>query len=187
MGSEKSRPEGTASTWKTYIDEHPPRSEAVIRGKGMPVWSLVNQFRLNRGDKEQTLDSYLGEVSNEELDAALAYYWTKPFVIDEKLEEIDGPSYWGPFAAPGVPNSAKNDEPWLKYIDEHSPRGVPVIRDKGMSVWSVVGYYKLYQGDKERLLANYRGHLTDQELDAAISYYWAKPYLIERKLKEIST
>ena len=178
---------GERPWWQKHIDEDSPSSVAVIRGKGMSVWSLVRYYRLHRGDNERVLASYHGELASEELEAALAYYWTKPFAIDAKLVEIDDPSYWGPLDARSVPNAAKNDQPWLKFIDEHSPRGIPVIRDKGMSIWSVVGYYRLYQGDKERLLANYRGRLTAQEFDAAISYYWAKPYLIERKLREIST
>ena len=133
------------------------------------------------------LAAWHGELTAEELEAALAYYWSKPYAIEEKLEEISDHSHWGPFAVPGVPHKIKNDQPWRKYVDEHSPRGVPVIRDKGMSIWSLVGYYRLYHGDKDRLLANYRGHLTMQELDAAISYYWAKPHGVEQKLKEIST
>ena len=55
-----------------------------------------------------------------------------------------------------------------------------------MSIWSLVGYYRLFRGDSDQLLANYRGRLTPEELKAAISYYWAKPHAIERKLKEIS-
>ena len=173
--------------WHKYIDEHSKRTVAVIRDKGMPVWSLIRYYRLYRGDGERVLAAWRGELTDKELEAALAYYWNKPYAIDEKLEEIDDHSYWGPFAAPGVPHTIKNDQSWRKYVDEHSPRGVPVIRDKGMSIWSLVGYYRLYRGDKDRLLANYRGHLTMQELDAAISYYWTKPHGIERKLKEIST
>ena len=173
--------------WHRYIDENSGRSVAVIRDKGMSVWSLIGKYRLHRGDGERVLAAWHGELTAEELEAALAYYWANPYAIDEKLEEIDDHSHWGPFAAPSVPHTIKIDQPWRKYIDEHSPRGVPVIRDKGMSIWSLVGYYRLYQGDKDRLLANYRSHLTMQELDAAISYYWAKPHGIERKLKEIST
>ena len=45
---------------------------------------------------------------------------------------------------------------WHKYIDEES-RSVAVIRDKGMSVWSLIGKYRLYQGDAERLLSSWRG------------------------------
>ena len=171
--------------WHKYIDEE-SRSVAVIRDKGMSVWSLIGKYRLYQGDAERLLSSWRGELAAEELDAALAYYWSKPYAVDEKLEEIDDHSHWGPFAAPGVPHTIKNDQPWRKYVDEHSPRGVPVIRDKGMSIWSLVGYYRLFGGDSDRLLENYRGRLTPEELNAAIAYFWAKPHAIEKKLKEIS-
>ena len=159
----------------------------MIRGMGFSVWSLVSQFRINQGDKERTLASYGGDLTSEELDAALSFYWAKPHSIDEKLKEIDEHSYLGPSDVPVMLHETSSEHLWRQYIDEHSSRGVPVIRDKGMSVWSLVGYFRLFKGDKERLVGNYRGHLTIKELDAAIAYYWAKPYAIEQKLKEIST
>lgn len=76
-------------------------------------------------------------------------------------------------------------KPWKKYIDEES-RGVAQIRDKGWSVWSLVRYYRIHRGDKERVLAAYHGDLTIEELDAALAYYWANPFLIDEKLKELS-
>ena len=39
----------------------------------------------------------------------------------------------------------------------------------------------------ERVLAGYHGDLTSEELEAALSYYWAKPETIDRKWEEIST
>jgi hypothetical protein len=38
-----------------------------------------------------------------------------------------------------------------------------------------------------RVLAGYHGDLTSQELEADLSYYWAKPDAIDRKLEVIST
>ena len=38
-----------------------------------------------------------------------------------------------------------------------------------------------------RVLAGYHGDLIGEELEAALSYYWARPYAIDRKLEEIST
>ena len=38
------------------------------------------------------------------------------------------------------------DKSWQKYINENSRRSMPVIRDKGMSVWSIIGYYRVYEG-----------------------------------------
>ena len=79
------------------------------------------------------------------------------------------------------------EQPWRRYIDEHSPRSVPVIRDKGFSVWSVVGYFRVCRGDEKQVLEDYGGYLTSEELNAALSYYWADPILIDEKLEEIST
>lgn len=78
------------------------------------------------------------------------------------------------------------DKPWQDYIVVNSRRSVPVIRDKGMSVWSVIGYYRVYEEDRERLLATYCGHLTEDELDAALAYYQDYPDGIDRKLWEIA-
>ena len=47
-------------------------------------------------------------------------------------------------------------------------------------------YYRIHRGDKERVLAAYHGDLTIEELDAALAYYWANPFLIDEKLKELS-
>ena len=78
------------------------------------------------------------------------------------------------------------DKSWQKYIDLNSPRSVPIIRDKGMSVWSVIGYYRVYEEDREQLLATYCGELTEEELDAALAYYQDYPEGIDRKLWEIA-
>ncbi len=74
---------------------------------------------------------------------------------------------------------------WEKYIDENS-RTIPIVRDKGYSVWSIIGNMKLYRGDREEVLKGYMGTLTEEELDAAIAYYWAYPEGIDRKLWEIA-
>lgn len=187
MGSEKSRTESQAPSWQKYIDEHSGRSAAIIRDKGMSVWSLIRYYRLYRGDGERLLAAWHGELTAEELEAALAYYWSKPYAIDEKLEEISGESA-GAYAygrTEDAPLQRKSEQTWRKYIDEES-RSVALIRDKGWSVWSLVRYYRIHRGDKERVLAAYHGDLTAEELDAALSYYWANPFLIDEKLKGLS-
>ena len=78
-----------------------------------------------------------------------------------------------------------NPDLWRKYINEDS-RTVPTIRDKGYSVWSIIGYMKLYRGNREEVLMGYMGTLTENELEAAIAYYWAYPEGIDRKLWEIA-
>ena len=87
MSSEKSRPEKGEPSWRKYIDEE-SRSVALIRDKGWSVWSLVRYYRIHRGDKERVLAAYHGDLTAEELDAALAYYWANPLLIDEKLKAL---------------------------------------------------------------------------------------------------
>ena len=187
MSDEKDSPESQATPWwREYIDEYSRRSVAVIRGKGMSVWSLIGYYRLHRGDNEQLLDSWAGRLTAEELEAALAYYWAYPHRIDEKLAEISGESA-GPYLNSGFEDAppTQNGEPsWRKYIDEES-RSVAQIRDKGWSVWSLVRYYRIHRGDKARVLAAYHGELTAEELEAALSYYWANWFLIDEKLKAL--
>ena len=188
MSTQKSEPESPALPWwHKYIDEYSGRSVAVIRDKGMSVWSLIGYYRLCRGDGERVLNAWHGELTAEEFEAALAYYWSKPYAIDEKLEEISGESV-GAYAygrSEDEPLQRKNKQPWHKYIDEES-RSVALIRDKGWSVWSLVRYYRIHRGDKERVLAAYHGDLTTEELDAALAYYWANSFLIDEKLKALS-
>ena len=173
--------------WQKHIDEE-SRSSAVIRDKGMSVWSLIGRYRAYRGNAERMLAAYDGHLTAGELEAALAYYWAKPHDIDEKLRENAGDDD-GPYVR--VSHGEKSlqqdrEQPWERYIDEES-RNVATIRDKGYSVWSLVRYFRVYRGNKERALAGYHGDLTSEELDAALAYYWAKPQAIDRKLKEIST
>ena len=79
----------------------------------------------------------------------------------------------------------RQDKHWRDYIEEYSPRGVPTIRDKGMSVWSLVGYYRVYEGDKQKILNGWMGELTAEELDAALAYYEEYPDDIDRRLWEL--
>ena len=64
---------------------------------------------------------------------------------------------------------------------------MPVIRAKGFSVWSVVGYFRTCEEDRDRVLADYAGTLTPEELAAALAYYEANPDAIDKKLKEIAS
>ena len=84
-----------------------------------------------------------------------------------------------------MPFSGKFDY-WQNYGDEKSRRSIPVIGEKGYSVWSIIGYYKLCKGNREQLLVDYGESLTAEELEAALAYYWAYPEGINRKLWEIA-
>lgn len=188
MSDEKSSPESQGPPWwREYIDEHSARSVAVIRDKGVSVWSLISRYRHYRGDGERLLSSWRGELTTNELEAALAYYWANPVGIDEKLEEISGESP-GPYLNSEIedtPLKQKVEPSWRKYIDEES-RSVAQIKDKGWSVWSLMRYYRIHRGDKNRVIAAYHGDLTEEEFDAALSYYWANWFLIDEKLKALS-
>ncbi len=175
-------------SWQKYIDEE-SRSVAVIRDKGMSVWSLVRYFRVYKGNKERVLAGYDGELTREELDAALAYYWANPGDIDRKLKESseDNDGAYVPAVNNDMALQQTRERPWIKYIEEDSPRNVPVIRHKGFSIWSVVGYYKVCGGDEKQVLEGYGGYLTGEELNAALAYYWVDPIPIDEKLEEIST
>ena len=188
VSNEKNRREAQEQPWwHKHIDEDSGRGVAVIRGKGMPVWSLIGHYRLYQGDAERLLSSWRGELTAEELEAALAYYWAKPYAVDEKLEDISGEG-GGAYAyggAKGAPSHRKNGQPWQEYIDEES-RNIAIIRGKGWSVWSLVRFYRICGGDKDRILSSYLGELTGEELEAALAYYWANHDIIDRKLEEIS-
>ena len=63
-----------------------------------------------------------------------------------------------------MPFSGKFDY-WQNYGDEKSRRSIPVIGEKGYSVWSIIGYYKLCKGNREQLLVDYGESLTAEELE----------------------
>ena len=75
-------------SWKSHIDEASPRNVPVLKRKGYSVWSVVRSFVSCQGDVESTLADYGGELTVEELDAALSYYRAFPEDIDRKLQEI---------------------------------------------------------------------------------------------------
>lgn len=74
-------------------------------------------------------------------------------------------------AAANPPPPETRPPAWREYIDEESPRNVPVLREKGYSVWSVVRSYVSCEKDKIGTLADYGGELTAEELDAVLAYW----------------
>lgn len=183
-----SKPESTELPWwHKYIDEHSGRDVAVIRDKGISVLSLIGHYRLYQGDANRLLSYWRGELTTEELEAALAYYWANPYLIDQKLAESpgEGAGLYLDKEFEDTPLTLENKPAWQKYIDEES-RSIAQIKGKGWSVWSLVRYYRIHRGDKDRVIAAYHGDLTAEELDAALSYYWANWFLIDEKLKALS-
>ena len=82
--------------------------------------------------------------------------------------------------------SHPGEKGWQEYIDLNSRRSVPIIRDKGFSVWSVIGYFRVCGENESRVLADYRGELTAEELNAALAYYREHPEGIDEKLWELA-
>ena len=78
------------------------------------------------------------------------------------------------------------DKWWGEYLSPPINQAGPRIRDKGFPVWSLVGFYQLYAGDREQILYDYCGELTAAELDAALAYYAEFPEVVDRKLAEIA-
>ena len=74
--------------WEKYVDEHAKPGTPALRNSGYPVWSIIGNMKLYRGNRKEVLKGYMGTLTEPELDAAIAYYWAYPEDIDRKLWEI---------------------------------------------------------------------------------------------------
>ena len=81
-------PEVETRPWQKYIDENSRRNVAVLREKGYSIWSVMRSYVSCDRDLDRTLADYGGELTAEELQAALSYYQANREDIDRKLEEI---------------------------------------------------------------------------------------------------
>ena len=54
----------------------------------------------------------------------------------------------------------------------------------GLPVWVLIGYYRVYEGDKEKVWNSYRDWLTMDDVEAALAYYEEFPYDVDKKLWE---
>ena len=79
------------------------------------------------------------------------------------------------------------DRWWAKYLSTPIDAGGPRIRDKGFPVWALISHYKLYQGDKAKVLHSYRDWLTGADLEAALAYYAEFPEDVDRKLRRLES
>lgn len=59
--------------------------EACIRRTRIAVWGLVSMKRLGFTDQQLVHEDYPGQLTQEDLDAAWAYYATHPVEIDEAI------------------------------------------------------------------------------------------------------
>lgn len=81
-------PSPASAEYEKYIEvttKPGTRGEPVIRGKGFPVWSIVGYYLATGGKTQTMIEDYGGELTIEEIDAAMAYYKQHQDVIDAKL------------------------------------------------------------------------------------------------------
>lgn len=59
-------------------------ADARLRESGVPVWAIIGHLRVVGGDAARVLEDY--EITQDELDAALAYYRRHRAAIDARLK-----------------------------------------------------------------------------------------------------
>jgi uncharacterized protein (DUF433 family) len=68
----------------------------------------------------------------------------------------------------------------LNY-DRYGGRADARLKESGVSVWAIVSYLDVYEGDLDKVAWHFE--LSQEELDAALAYYQRnKPYLDARVL-----
>ncbi len=75
--------------WQEYLEDVMYRDGPHLRKKGLPVWVLVGNFQLYKGDKKKALGGYSEWLTYDDLEAALAYYAEFPEVIDRRLRSME--------------------------------------------------------------------------------------------------
>ena len=74
------------------------------------------------------------------------------------------------------------DKWWAKYMEDYDYDYGPRLRNTSLPYWVLVSRFQMYDGDKERILADWDGWVTSDELDAVLAYYKEFPEDIDRKL-----
>lgn len=74
------------------------------------------------------------------------------------------------------------DKWWAKYMEDYDYDYGPRLRNTSLPYWVLVSRFQMYDGDKERILADWDGWVTSDELDAVLAYYEEFPEDIDRKL-----
>lgn len=70
-----------------YIEVDPYRpspDEAWLRDSGVPVWAIIGQLEVLKGDIEQVASDY--GVPVDAVEAAIAYYWHHKPAIDARIQ-----------------------------------------------------------------------------------------------------
>jgi uncharacterized protein (DUF433 family) len=63
------------------------RKEPMIKGKGTPVWVLVGYYTKDNMTPEEISEYWNGEITPEEVRAAIAYWKKYPERVIDKLSE----------------------------------------------------------------------------------------------------
>ena len=69
-----------------WIEPHPWRrnaAEARLKGAKVSIWALIGYLRMVDGDRHRTAEGY--GITDEEVEAALAYYHENRAIIDARL------------------------------------------------------------------------------------------------------
>ena len=74
------------------------------------------------------------------------------------------------------------DRWWAKYMENYDYDDGPHLRKTGLPFWVLVSRYRLANGDKEKVIADWQGWVSPEELDAVLAYHQEFPEDIDRKL-----
>ena len=77
------------------------------------------------------------------------------------------------------------DKWWGKYMEEYDYDYGPRLRDSGLPYWVLVSRFNMYEGNKEKVLAGWKGRVSAAELDAVLAFYDEFPEEIDRKLWQL--
>lgn len=66
------------------------------------------------------------------------------------------------------------------YIDESWVPSRARLREWGVSVWAIIGYLRIYEGDKARVAESYQVPL--EAIEAAIAYYHLHRNVIDARI-----
>ena len=67
-----------------------------------------------------------------------------------------------------------------EHVDTTWGRADARLKRVGVSVWSLIGYFRAFAGDRERTREAFA--LTPEELDAALAYYQRNKKYIDARL-----
>jgi len=77
------------------------------------------------------------------------------------------------------------DKWWARYMEDYDYDFGPRLRNSGLPYWVLISRFHMYEGDKEKVLAGWKGWVTDEELDAVLAFYDQFPEEIDRKLGQL--